>query len=274
MIADDLTAIYRLAQQVSWPHRLEDCAQLFRLGAGIVAIDAAGEVIGAGMRWSFGSDVGTIGMVLVTPGRQGRGIGRAVMTALIAESGRRALMLNATVEGQGLYEKLGFVAIGRFRQHQARLTERLVLRTGLDVSPRRAVAADCEPLCALDAAVFGADRSPLISQLLAAGEAWVIDGAAGLAGFAIRRVFGRGTMIGPVIAPGEDEAISLVAAAASTAPPGVLRIDVPTHAERLGAWLTALSIPAVDAVTTMRRGNWPTTQRRPQRFGLALQAVG
>jgi hypothetical protein len=81
-------------------------------------------------------------------------------------------------------------------------------------------------------------------------------------------------MIGPVIAPGEDEAIALVAAAASGAPSSVLRVDIPAHAERLGAWLTAAGLPAIDTVTTMLRGNWPTTRKEWQRFGLALQALG
>jgi GNAT superfamily N-acetyltransferase len=274
MDAGDLAATHSLAQQVSWPHRLEDCTQLFGLGAGTVAVDAAGDTIGVGMRWSFGSDAGTIGMVLVEPERQGRGIGRALMTALIAESGPRALMLNATAEGQGLYEKLGFVPIGSVRQHQGRLVEGAAMPPVPSVPLRRAVPADHAALCALDAGVFGADRSALISRLLAAGQAWLVDRAARPAGFAILRVFGRGMMIGPIVAPGEDEAIALVAAAIKAAQPGVLRVDIPAHAERLGAWLTAAGLPAIDTVTTMLRGSWPATQKEPQRFGLALQALG
>ena len=34
MRAGDLVAMHRLAWQMSWPHRPEDCAQLFALGAG------------------------------------------------------------------------------------------------------------------------------------------------------------------------------------------------------------------------------------------------
>jgi GNAT superfamily N-acetyltransferase len=274
MHTGDLGAMHRLAQQMSWPHRPEDCAQLFELGAGTVAVDATGVTIGVGMWWSFGPDAGTVGMVLVAPERQGRGIGRALMTALIAESAPRALMLNATAEGLGLYKKLGFVPIGPVCQHQAGLTERRAMPPVPAVSPRRAVSADHETLCALDAAVFGADRSALVGRLLRTGEAWVIDRAGRPAGFAILRAFGRGAMIGPIVAPGEDEAIALVAAAARAAPPGVLRVDIPAHAERLGRWLAAAGLPAIDTVTTMLLGRWPARQKEPQQFGLALQAVG
>lgn len=274
MQVGDLVAMHRLAQQMSWPHRAEDCAQLFALGAGTVAVDGTGSTVGVGLRWSFGRDVGTIGLVLVAPERQGRGIGRALMTALIDDLSPRALMLNATAEGLPLYEKLGFVSTGFVRQHQGRLAEGSSLPSVPAVALRRAVPADHAALCALDAAAFGTDRSALIGRLLADGEAWVVERAGQPAGFAVLRAFGRGMIIGPIVASSEGEAIALVAAAAKAAPLGVLRVDILAQAERLGTWLTAAGLPAIDTVTIMLRGRWPAAQRRLQRFGLALQAWG
>jgi GNAT superfamily N-acetyltransferase len=270
MHAGDLTAMHGLARQMSWPHRAEDCAQMLALGAGLVAADAGGATVGVGLRWSFG-DVGTIGMVLVAPERQGRGIGRALMQALIADSGSRALMLNATAEGLPLYEKLGFVSTGLVRQHQGRLS-------GLPPAPgvplRRAMPADHAALCALDAAIFGTDRTALIGTLLANGDAWLVDRGGQPSGFAILRAFGRGMIVGPIVGSGEDDAIALMAAATKAAPPGVLRVDIPAEAERLAAWLTAAGLPAIDTVTVMLRGSWPATGLGSRRFGLALQAWG
>jgi GNAT superfamily N-acetyltransferase len=274
MHAGDVAVMHRLAQQMSWPHRMEDCAQFLALGAGTVAVDANGATTGVGLRWSFGRDVGTIGLVLVAPDRQGRGIGRALMKALIAQSEPRTLMLNATAEGLPLYEKLGFVSTGFVRQHQGRLAEGAVLPTAPAVPLRRATPADRAQLCALDAAVFGADRSELIGSLLASGDAWLVDRAGQPAGFAILRAFGRGMIIGPVAASNEDDAIALVAAAAEAAPSGVLRADIPANAERLSAWLTAAGLPAIDTVTVMLRGSWPATRQGLRRYGLALQAWG
>ena len=271
MHTGDLAAMHGLAQQMSWPHRPADCAQLLTLGSGIVAVDATGLTVGVGLRWSFGRDVGTIGLVLVAPDHQGRGIGRALMKALIADSGSRTLMLNATAEGLPLYEKLGFVSTGLVRQHQGRLS---VLPPAPEVPLRRAVPADRANLCALDAAAFGADRSALIDSLVASGDAWLVDRAGQPAGFAILRAFGRGMIIGPVVASSEDEAIALVAGAAEAAPPGVLRIDIPAQAEGLAAWLTAAGLPAIDTVTVMLRGSWPATGTGLRRYGLALQAWG
>jgi ribosomal protein S18 acetylase RimI-like enzyme len=275
MTAGDVEAMHGLVLQMSWPHRLVDCALLFDLGNGIVATDASGRMIGAGLWWAFGPSAGTIGTVLVAPEHQGKGIGRSLMAAIIAEAGPRALMLSATAEGLRLYERLGFGRIGLVRQHQARIAGALTGPRPPAVPMRRAVPADYESLCALDAAAFGADRTALIARLLMAGEAWVVDGDGSRAtGFTILREFGRGQMIGPVVAANEDEAIALVAAAASATRAGVLRVDIPAHAQGLAAWLTEAGLPPIDTVTTMLRGAWPAAANGVQRFGLALQAVG
>jgi GNAT superfamily N-acetyltransferase len=274
MQAGDVAAMHRLARQMSWPHRRKDCTQLFTLGAGTVTVDATGTTMGGGMRWAFGPDVGTIGMVMVARAQQGKGIGRALMTALIADSGPRALMLNATAEGLRLYEKLGFVPVGLVRQHQAQLGAATVLPPAPRIPLRRALLADHAALCRLDAAAFGADRGALIGTLLANGAAWLVERANRPCGFAVLRAFGRGMMIGPILAPSEDAAVALVAAAVSAAPPGVLRVDIPAPAADLGQWLTAAGLPVLDTVTTMLRGRWPATQSETQRFGLARQAVG
>lgn len=274
MHAGDLATVHRLTQLMSWPYRLEDCTQLFELGAGTIVSDADGRTVGAGMRWSFGREAGTIGMIVVAPERQGMGIGRALVTALIAESEPRAVMLNATAEGLELYGKLGFERIGLVRQHQAHWRGGAALPPAPAMPVRCASTADHAALCAIDAAAFGAERSALIGRLLATGETWVVERASQPTGFAVLRRFGHGMMIGPIVAPHEDAAISLLSAAAKASPHGMLRVDVPTYAERLGSWLTAAGLPAIDTVTTMVRGNWPITPKGPHRFGLALQAMG
>lgn len=270
----DLDAIHRLVLEMSWPHRPVDLALLLALGGGVAATDRAGQVIGVGMSWAFGAEAGTIGMVLVTTDRQGQGIGRALMEALIDRSAERALMLNATTEGLALYERLGFGRIGLVRQHQAKLADPLVGSPVPETQIRRAVATDHEALHAVDAAAFGAPRTALMTRLLTLGETWVSEENKRVTGFAIHRDFGRGQVIGPVIAPAEDAAIALVAAAARHARPGVLRLDIPGDAQRLGAWLSAAGLPPISTVTTMLRGTWPPAQNGVQRFGLAMQALG
>jgi len=98
-----------------------------------------------------------------------------------------------------------------------------------------------------------------------------IDGDAGLDGFAVRRRFGRGRIIGPVIAPDEDAAIALVTALLQ---PGFLRIDIPAEATRLAAQLGNAGLTQAGQVTAMVRGPWPDPPPRPHRFALISQALG
>ncbi|MBI3709533.1 MAG: GNAT family N-acetyltransferase [Proteobacteria bacterium] len=269
--AADLEAIHRLVVEVSWPHRLADCRMLVDLGGGFVAVDPLGQIIGMAMWWRFGEAGGTVGMVLVSPAYQGGGIGRRLMMALLEDAGQTALMLNATAAGLALYDRLGFRRAGQVRQHQGRVTS---IPAASAAHIRRVGIADHEALVALDAAAFGMPRAGLIMRLLAIGKAWVVESEAGLTGFAIRREFGRGEMIGPVIAAAENDAIALIAAAVDGTGPGLLRIDIPAGGVAIAGWLTQAGLAPVGTVTTMIRGAWPESARMPYRFALALQAVG
>jgi hypothetical protein len=136
---------------------------------------------------------------------------------------------------------------------------------------RRAQAGDLSGLVALDAAAFGASRAPLIERLMTEGDIRVLENGGILRGFAVRRAFGRGETIGPVVAETEDDAIALVA---SVLRPGFQRIDIPVAAKTLAAWLTRVGLVAVDSVTVMTRGAWPDSREGKRRFALASQALG
>ncbi len=237
------------------------------LGAGLVAADGAGEILGTAMWWPYGAGAATLGMVLVATGQQGKGIGRALMRAAMETVGARALMLHSTEAGQRLYESLGFRAIGAIHQHQGNFAA----ASRPAASVRAFEPGDRQALLALDAAAFGAPRQALLDRLLRVGSAVVLETASGVAGFAIRRTSGRGQTVGPLVALGEEDAISLVAALAA---PGVLRVDIPADAARLARWLSEAGLSRVDGATTMVRGTWRERSPSPRGFALVSQALG
>jgi len=113
----DVAAAHRLSLEVGWPHRLEDWRFLQRLGTGHVATDTAG-VVGTILTWKHDARNASLGMVIVSPDRQGRGIGRELMKRALRDLTRRSVTLNATRVAVPLYEKAGFVAVGAIEQHQ------------------------------------------------------------------------------------------------------------------------------------------------------------
>jgi GNAT superfamily N-acetyltransferase len=263
---EDLAAAACLSEAVGWPHRADDWAFVLMLGEGVAACAPDGTLLGTALRWRWSDACANVGMVLVAPAQQGRGLGRRLMQAVLAGDEVQGVMLNATQAGYGLYEGLGFRPVGTVCQHQG------VVAGGLYAPPLRSpTRGEGEGIFRLDRAAFGVARSALLQRLLAEGECRVILREGMLHGFAVRRTFGRGDAIGPVVAQSEADAIALVA---SLLRPGFQRIDIPGHATALAAWLTQAGLVAVDSVTAMVRGAWPVGEGRARRFALASQAFG
>jgi len=255
-----------LTTALRWPHRLEDWQSMHDLGRGIALTDG-GNVIGTGLWWPHGPDHATVGMILVAAAAQGRGLGRRIMETLLADLDGRALMLNATAAGGPLYERLGFTPIGGIRQVQGLWQG----TTGLSQGIRPATAADLPALLALDQTAFGAPRLTALPASFSAGQAVILETATPPIGFAITRPFGRGVVIGPVVAPDEAAAAALITAAATQG--AFTRLDIPADAPALLAFLQAHGLAEVDVVTPMTRGLW-SFPGPAQRYGLISQALG
>ncbi len=273
MTAVDLAAAHALTDEMRWPHRPADWKQAFRLGEGIVA-ERDGHVVGVGMRWRWGPQHATIGHVVVTQACRGRRIGHRLMSALLDELEGCSVLLNATTDGRGLYERLGFTRIGEVRQHQgtAQPSPPIALDRGQRLRP--ATKADAPALRALDAAARGMHRDALIEELFRDAQATVVldhDGSA--CGFAMLRRFGRGYAIGPVVAPDAEGAKALIAHLAGLNAGRFTRIDIDFESG-LAEWVETLGLLRVDAVTTMLRGA-PLAARPPTRlYAVVTQAFG
>ena len=266
--ADDLPAMTTLSRAVAWPHRAEDLSFLLGAGSGRAAVDGAtGAVVGVALWWPCGPAAATLGMVIVDPRQQGRGIGRRLVESVLADIGPRAVMLIATTAGLPLYAKLGFQVTGRIVQHQGVLSAPAA--APIDVRPAR--ADDTRGIRALDAAALGAGRESVLQRLLDGDGAVVLDRGQGPEGYAVRRRFGRGDLVGPIVAPDEAAAVALFQAAAR---PGFVRVDITADAGRLADSLVAAGLAAVDSPHVMVRGNWPVVPGQARRFALIAQALG
>src|SRR5258708_9372367 len=114
--AGDPRVAHRLSGGAGWPHRLEDWHLFHALGGGVVACEGTGELVGTAMSWRYGPGAGTLGMILVSPAQQGKGIGRRLTEALLHDAGARSLMLHATRAGRRLYAASGVRVSDHIRQ--------------------------------------------------------------------------------------------------------------------------------------------------------------
>ncbi|AXV79417.1 MULTISPECIES: GNAT family N-acetyltransferase [Ralstonia solanacearum species complex] len=274
MTAGDLPGAHALSEEQRWPHRPADWEQMFAHAEGIVA-ERDGQIIATAQRWRWGERHATIGLVIVAPACQGRRIGHRLMSALLEGLDDSTVLLHATAEGRGLYERLGFVRIGEIRQHQgiAQPTPLIALPEGWRLRP--AGLNEATALHRLDAEARGMPREALIDDLLASADACVVlDHDGEPRGFAMLRRFGRGHAIGPVVAPDAEGAKALIAHLAGVNAGHFTRIDI-DFGSGLTEWLESIGLPRVDAPTTMVRGAPLTTPPgAPALFAIVTQATG
>ena len=210
MTADDIPAVADLCFEQQWPHREEDLEKLLAIGSGLVA-EVDGKTCGSIMSWRFGKSYAMLGVVIVAVAQQGRGLGRRLAEAMLQRLEDVTVILNATDEGLPLYSRLGFAPLGQVHQHQgvAPIQPLVELRPGERVRPMG--AADAGALDALYSSATGMDRKAVLDALLADGSAVVLCREHVQTGFAVIRRFGRGWLIGPVVAPDATGAKALIA---------------------------------------------------------------
>jgi GNAT superfamily N-acetyltransferase len=268
----DLEAALKLTQAQRWPHRLEDWEFHFRLGRGCVACDDNDRPIGTALWWAYGNEFGTVGLVVVEPSQQGKGIGRQLMNTVMADAGARALQLLATQAGLKLYQQCGFRECGSIGQHQGVPAAIGAVALPPNTLVRPVSREDLASLCELDAAAFGSPRRWLIHAVFEVGRGIVAETGGRLAGFAMMRSSGRGTVIGPVIANDQALAIALIAQMLRETA-GFVRLDIPAQAAELDRWLEGVGLACIDRVVTMVRGTAPEQRGDARVFCLVSHAL-
>jgi predicted N-acetyltransferase YhbS len=268
----DASACAALARAVGWPHRAEDCGMAIALGHGLVAT-LAGQVVATGMWWPYGDSHATVGLIIVSPEQQGAGLGRSLVQGLLAQTQERSLMLNATIAGQPLYERLGFVACGEVCQHQGDVLEVSVPMLSEGTSLRAATVADLPELKRLDQAASGLPRGALLASLRERGECVLLERGGEALGFSILRRFGRGLVVGPVIAADDGDARVLVAHWLNGRQGQFIRVDIRANAS-LAGWLMQCGLKPAGRVIAMVRGTLPVAYGPARLYGLSNQALG
>ncbi|MBB3646650.1 putative N-acetyltransferase YhbS [Rhizobium sp. BK619] len=265
--SEHLGAALKLSRQAGWPHRPEDWEMAHALSEGVVAIEGD-RVVGTVLVTPYKQDCATINMVIVDEAMRGRGLGRKLMQAAIELAGDRPLRLVATADGLPLYEKLGFSQTGRILQHQG-----IAAECAAPTATSAAATTDFSAITELDRQAFGADRADLIAYLARVGELAVVRCDGRVTGFAVLRSFGRGEVIGPVIAGNVEDAKALVTHFIARRPGVFLRVDT-TAAAGLSGWLAEQGFAHVGGGIAMMKPSIPAADSVATIFALANQALG
>ncbi|MDD7973006.1 GNAT family N-acetyltransferase [Roseinatronobacter alkalisoli] len=266
--------LHELTVSVFWPHRVNDLEFLIDHGQGYIALDEIGRPVGAAMHFPMGNDFATLGMMVTPPRLQAQGGGRWLLRRIMRDCDGRDLRLNATRSGYRLYKNAGFVDVATVFQHQGVVgaVPKLDALPGMELTP--VTADDTAAIADMDAQAFGADRRTVIHALTCVSSGLIATRSGRPCGFGLMRRFGKGHVIGPLVAESEEMAMQIAAQLMRQAQGGFLRLDTPCSGQLLTGFMNAAGTPLFDTVTEMRVGPHRRASEGLQTYGLAAHSLG
>ncbi|WP_429932299.1 GNAT family N-acetyltransferase [Agrobacterium vitis] len=281
--------LHGLSVAVGWPHRTEDWAFLLAHGQGVAAIDPIDRVLGSAMWFPMDENFATIGMVITSPRLQTQGTGRWLMEHILGSIPVARLGLNSTRAARRLYRSIGFAIEAPVFQCQGEARLPPETAKPADGAELRAITSeDLTDLAALDELAFGANRQRWLGNLLPLSEGVALVRAGKIAAFALSRPFGRGHVIGPVVAASDEDAIAVTRPHVARHQGRFLRLDTRHGSGAFAEFLLESGLSLFDTVTTMSlRAPWPVgpkgqpsaddkghSEPHAITYGLASQALG
>ncbi len=265
-----------LSEDRGWPREEHKWGLLLSAGQGYGIDDPAGGLVAACAVTSYGTsqrpELAAIGMVLVAERHARKGVGRRLMSEVLALLEGSPVTLHATPAGQPLYEELGFKTIGRAEMVRGHFRASGPAPT---VPTRAATAEDLPALLRLDAEVFGPDRTHVLTRLPAfADQLRVAESPDGeLVGYAAAWPNMDTHVVGPLIARDTETAKSLVASLAQqTDRP--LRTDIDVRHEELLSWIKAQGVAPIAFNAVMTHGTPDLPGDWTRRFAPLTVAAG
>lgn len=204
---EDIPAALDLCRIAGWNQRNEDWARLLRYEPqGCFAADVDGTLVGTVTTTSYGSELAWIGMMLVHPDFRRQGIATRLMNRALdylRDRQVRCIKLDATPEGQQVYEKIGFRSEWTLRRWMRASTDQPAV--DLEDHPYETGHGVLVPYLALDRKSFGVDRQSWLLNLLPDSLIQCQPRAIGM----LRRGY-LASYLGPMVASRLEDARSVV----------------------------------------------------------------
>ena len=275
-IADvDVKLLHSLSLAVGWSYRAKDWDLMRRIGHGIVAVDGIGRVFGSAMWFPQGEDFATIGLVITTPRIQTQGGGRWLMQQVFEQCGDRNLALNATRAADHLYASLGFTKEAIVYMRQGTVPSTLPAVPPLDGELGALSGDNFGEITDLDTRAFGYDRRKVLAVLAENASICTLRRGGEIVGYSMRREFGRGQLIGPLIARNDRDAIHLTAVHLKNLTGQFARVDTREQDGIFAEFLQQSGLDVAETVTTMSKGRRFLNPKghEPRVYGLAGHAL-
>ena len=243
MRGGDAAAGLALSAEAGWNQTADDWSMMIRLGQAFAIAAPDSRLVATALALPYPPDFGWISMVLVHGPCRRRGLGRLLLARAVSELESRGLVpfLDATPAGRPVYERMGFRPVEALTRWQG--------SGGGQPAPVGRQRANGDTVTELDRTAFGADRSPILADLIARPGAQALDDPDGK-GFCLSRPGRTATYIGPLVARETAPALELLDAALSTVS-GPALIDVPDRDSAVARLLSERGFRAERPLTRM-----------------------
>ncbi len=241
-----------LVDEARWNETATDWKMMIDAGHAIGFEDEQGNLVASALTLPYGDAFGWISMVLVTADWRRKGIATWLLDTCIAdhESAGRIPILDATPDGEKVYERLGFESHFTIRRWQADAPDNPGNLSG-DIRPLD--QDDQAHMVAYDREVFEGDRAAILLDIAnrPGAKSWVMcDGS----GYLLSREGRRALQIGPICADSDAAAQALLSQALAGLDEPVF-IDVPDRHEALADMLDELGFTVQRPFRRMYKGD-------------------
>ncbi len=262
----DLTSVDEFVQQALWNQLRVDWQRVLQYEPnGCFAAFSNNRLIGTVTTTTYGKDLGWIGMMLVHTDFRRRGIATALMRramTYLVDNHVVCIKLDATPEGQIVYEQLGFAAEWRFHRWERAADQ------PSQIVPCNQIESCDDRLQQLDCEAFGANRFGLLKLLQKNSYTICVED-----GFGMIRSGRRATYLGPVTAASFQcaeqiirELIDLIS--------GRLFWDIPGGNDDAQSLAQQLGFTPVRNLTRMRRGHLLREPNISMQYAIAAPETG
>lgn len=273
----DIPALLDLAKEIGWGYNRQNWLQFMKLGLVIGHRDMDGLPISCAVMIYYDPGLRWLTSFIVSPRFQRKGLAAQLWKSFEKEisTNETPVGLISTEEGIPFYQAMGFRHSGNVhkfvRPHGYDLNFSAVIQEGV----HKIVESDIQDIIALDQSAFGVGRGLMLQGKMedALKCFKYVDGLGNIKGFAAAVREGEFLCIGPVIAPNQFIAESLILNC-SKDHSNPIRMDLLSGNNTLFAKLKVndFSEERIPPVMGFQNRLLPTCQ--PEYIGLAAQALG
>ncbi|MFJ7373290.1 GNAT family N-acetyltransferase [Lysinibacillus capsici] len=272
----DIQGLIELSASVGWDYDAYEIETIMAAGRIVGHKNMEGKIVSSAAIIPYDTNVASIGMVIVHEQCRGFGLGRIVTQACIdSVSAETAIMLVATIEGQPLYQKMGFTTAEHVHKYLADKYVETTSEADFLGTIKEFQEQDFEQLAQLDAAAFGDSRRIFLRKRIRQSQRCVVvkNQDNQMIGYGLTIAGPIYLLLGPIVAPSKEIAHHIINELAKGYQ-GKLRIDCPSVQKELGPILQQSGFTMAATPPVMIRNAKKIPTRNQTLYALAAQAFG